>query len=537
MTKYEVYEKMKTSPYFLKTLKRVSKDSLYDYYISEGHNLQECCSHFAISSETFNSLLLHYNIIKDDKQRNKERSIKRSVTKTKITNEILSCVDLTELKHLYIDENWSYERIKERYQLSSYMLDKLIRENGLKKPRKQSAQLVLESKYKKAGSKELYDKQILEKTRQSIIQREGSLEEHYNRVASKCKRAWKTKLPQEIEEITAKRREAYYSDVNKIEHAKQIRLETNLEKYGVDNAYKLAVYTGSTSKPNQRFSELLNSLQLEYKQEFFVNSQEVSRGFRYDFKINNTLIEINPWPFHNSNWSPIEGTDTIDKNYHKSKTATAFNNGFRCIHVWDWDSQEKIALSLVDKTTLYARRCVIKEVSKKETNTFLNSYHFQNTCKGQKYCYGLYYNDELVQVMTFGKPRYNKNYEYELLRLCTKFGYKVVGGAEKLYKHFIKTVNPTSIISYCDNSKFTGEVYIRLGMTLKDRGIPTKHWYSDKLKVHITDNFLRQRGFDQLFGEQFGYYGKGISNDELMIQHGFVEIYDCGQSVYIWSNN
>lgn len=61
--------------------------------------------------------------------------------------------------------------------------------------------------------------------------------------------------------------------------------------------------------------------------------------------------------------------------------------------------------------------------------------------------------------MSFGKPRYNKNYECELLRLCTKNGYAVVGGAEKLFSYFVKTHNPKSVISYCDLSKFMGNVY------------------------------------------------------------------------------
>ena len=61
-----------------------------------------------------------------------------------------------------------------------------------------------------------------------------------------------------------------------------------------------------------------------------------------------------------------------------------------------------------------------------------------------------------------------------------------------------------------------------------------KHWYNSNMNIHITDNFLRQRGFDQLFGDIFGYYGKGTDNEILMLENKFVEIYDCGQSVYIW---
>ena len=51
-----------------------------------------------------------------------------------------------------------------------------------------------------------------------------------------------------------------------------------------------------------------------------------------------------------------------------------------------------------------------------------------------------------------------------------------------------------------------------------------------KTKQHITDNLLRARGFDQLFNTNFG---KGTSNDELMLQAGFVTVYDCGQATYV----
>ena len=86
------------------------------------------------------------------------------------------------------------------------------------------------------------------------------------------------------------------------------------------------------------------------------------------------------------------------------------------------------------------------------TKDFLNSNHLQGNCIS-KYRYGLYYNDELVSLMTFGKMRKNLNGKkeegvYELLRFCNKLNTTVVGGASKLLKHFIKTVNPKRIVSY-----------------------------------------------------------------------------------------
>jgi hypothetical protein len=131
--------------------------------------------------------------------------------------------------------------------------------------------------------------------------------------------------------------------------------------------------------------------------------------------------------------------------------------------------------------------------------------------------------------MTFGTPRYNGNYQWELLRYCSSCN--VIGGGMKLFQAFIKEHNPTSIISYCDTSKFVGKVYKDLGFTLKYSGKPSKHWYCYRTGEHFTDALVRQRGVDQLLGTN---YGKGTSNNELLIQHNFVPIYDCGQSSYIW---
>ena len=131
--------------------------------------------------------------------------------------------------------------------------------------------------------------------------------------------------------------------------------------------------------------------------------------------------------------------------------------------------------------------------------------------------------------MTFGKPRYNKKYQWELLRLCTTSGYYVVGGAQKLFSYFCTHYSPDSVISYCDTSKFTGAVYDSLGFHTLSNSQPSKVWSKGTQK--ISDNLLRQRGYDQLFHTD---YGKGTSNDELMISNGWLPVYDCGQSTHIY---
>ncbi len=108
------------------------------------------------------------------------------------------------------------------------------------------------------------------------------------------------------------------------------------------------------------------------------------------------------------------------------------NNGYKLIHIFEheWINKQEIikaklkALFNVEQTRIYARKCIIKEISNKEKNDFLNTYHIQGI-DTSKVKLGLFYQDELVAVMTFGKPRFNKNYEYELIRYATK--YKIIG--------------------------------------------------------------------------------------------------------------
>lgn len=277
------------------------------------------------------------------------------------------------------------------------------------------------------------------------------------------------------------------------------------------------------SKTNERFGELLSANSIEFTEEYRIEDR------LYDFRINNTniLLEIDPTPTHTTADGYFAPTPW---DYQYKKSQLAIKNGFWCIHIFDWDDPAKIVNLLnPNKSKIYARNTTLREVSRNECKQFLDQYHLQGTCNNQSKRFGLYFQDNLIQIMTFGSPRYNSGYQFELLRLCTDPNYIVVGGSEKLFSHFCKQYNPKSIISYCDNAKFQGTVYSKLGFDLHDCGTPTKVW--SKNKNYITDNLLRQRGYDQLFNTN---YGKGSSNEKLMLQHNWLPIYNCGQSVYTW---
>jgi hypothetical protein len=66
-----------------------------------------------------------------------------------------------------------------------------------------------------------------------------------------------------------------------------------------------------------------------------------------------------------------------------------------------------IALGRV-KTKIYARNCEIKQITNKEAKVLNEKIHLQGHRNAQV-TYGLFYNNQLVQLMSFSHIKYNKN--------------------------------------------------------------------------------------------------------------------------------
>lgn len=300
--------------------------------------------------------------------------------------------------------------------------------------------------------------------------------------------------------------------------------QTCIDRYGVPFALlKPEVLFEHVSEINKSVGQKLSGYGIEVEYEHRIDK----KAFDIYLPELSTVIEIDPTYTHNSfcnHWEPTG----IPVDYHLLKTRLAESQGLRCVHIFDWEDENKVIESLRANVSIGARQCEVIELD--PVPNFLNTYHIQNTCNGQKVWLGLIFQNELLEVMTFGKPRYTNKYEWELLRLCTRTPYRVLGGATKLFKYFINQYHPISMISYCDYSKFTGKVYEQMGMTLDHISEPQKIWSKGRKKV--TSNLLRARGYDQLFNTN---YGKGRDNETLMIENGWLPVYDCGQKVYMWS--
>lgn len=89
-----------------------------------------------------------------------------------------------------------------------------------------------------------------------------------------------------------------------------------------------------------------------------------------------------------------------------------------------------------------ARDCKLIKVDKDEEKRFLNENHVQGYISSE-IAYGLTFNDELIQIMTFGGSN-SISYQWELFRNCSSI--EVNLGTEMLWKHFTETHDPRSCV-------------------------------------------------------------------------------------------
>ena len=232
------------------------------------------------------------------------------------------------------------------------------------------------------------------------------------------------------------------------------------------------------SKAEEDICEYIKSLLPDT--EIIQNDRNVLNGNELDIFIPsmNIAFEYDGIFWHNENNKP--------NNYHINKTIACEKKGIRLIHIFEdeWLNNQNIWKSMIknllfcEKNHIFARKCILKEISYEESMKFLINNHLQGNCPSS-IRYGLYYNGELVSVMTFGTSRHfvgNGKSQYELLRFANKINTVIVGAASKLFKKFINDVNPNNIVSFADRRWSQGHLYDVLGFKLYNKSVPNYYY-------------------------------------------------------------
>lgn len=239
--------------------------------------------------------------------------------------------------------------------------------------------------------------------------------------------------------------------------------------------------------------DLFNFIKTIYDGEILTNDRLTLNGYEIDILLPELGIgiEYNGMYYHSEDFKP--------KKYHQSKYIRCKNKNIRLIQIWEdeWvDYREKIESYLkhvLKKTqnTVYGRNCSVKFITTSEYRDFCEDNHLQGYARA-KHKIGLFYNNTLVSIMSFCTPRVKSkiSVEFEMIRFCNKLDYNVVGGGSKLFKFFIKTIKPKSIITYSDLDKFNSSFYEKLGFTFDGITQPGFFYYNGS---HRTNRFTLRK--------------------------------------------
>jgi hypothetical protein len=270
-----------------------------------------------------------------------------------------------------------------------------------------------------------------------------------------------------------------------------------------------------------------------------ISVEQNIRRYKYNDKIvefdlflnNKLLIEMNGNYWHSE-------SNGKDKHYHLNKTKLAIDNGFNLLHIFEdeWVYKKNIVKSIINsklgnfETRLFARKCQIKEITSKEKNQFLEKNHLQGVDKSSIKI-GLFYDDVLVSIMTFGKSRYNKKYQWEMHRFCNKVDYQIVGGASRLWTYFIKKYTPESVITYADKRYSDGTFYEKIGFK-KIRESAPNFFVLGKNKLQRQSRLNWQK---HQLSSKLEKFDSSMTAWENLQMNGYDRIWDCGNYVFEWT--
>jgi protein-arginine kinase activator protein McsA len=196
----------------------------------------------------------------------------------------------------------------------------------------------------------------------------------------------------------------------------------------------------------------------------------------------------------------------------------------------EWFNQNDIVKSRirnilgVTEKKFYARKCTIKQVSSSDAAMFCQQNHIMGRGRSNIRL-GLYLDNTLVSLMTFVKSNLSrKSTSWEINRFAHLKNTTVVGGASKLFKEFVKMINPETVISYADTRWSDGNLYKSLGFSKTSSGTPNYWYFLPNTGCRIHRFTLR----------------KTIADNPLLTEYqnrknqGYSRIWDYGSSRWSW---
>jgi len=255
----------------------------------------------------------------------------------------------------------------------------------------------------------------------------------------------------------------------------------------------------------------------------------------------NLGIEFNGLMYHSYGIHRSEKFNNYDKiniNRQLRKTDLCEQQNIKLFQIFEteWSDPVKkdiwksvLLNALQDKSIkkINGRDCTVKSISSRESIDFCELHHLQGGLKSPINL-GLFYQEELVSVMTFSKPRFS-THSYELLRFCNKKYCKVMGGASKLLSFFERMYSPISLVTYANRRYSRGELYKKLGFTKTKINQPNYFYFQPNKNILYSRVKFQKHKLKSLLAN----FDANKTEIENMLNNKYRIIYDCGNITFV----
>lgn len=333
-----------------------------------------------------------------------------------------------------------------------------------------------------------------------------------------------------------------YIEKNKLNHVFQNKFKFQCDKcletteVFLSNGYlpscKCSEYKGYSLVEDELFLFLSEYIS---RDKIFLNRRDIlPNRLEIDIYIPsyNLAIEVNGIYWHSESMGKY-------RDYHLYKTTKCEANNIDLIHILDyeWIYKKPIIQSIIlnkikqISKKIYARKCILKEIKDtKIVRNFLDNNHIQGYTHSSINL-GLYYDDELVSLMTFSKNRFKKDSnEWEMVRFCNKLNTNIIGGASKLFKYFNvnSNINNIPVISFSDRRFFKGILYKTLGFKFEKHTSPSYiYWKNDKILNRMS---CQKHKLNKLLEK----FDNNKTEYENMVSNGWKRVWDSGNAKWIY---
>lgn len=305
-----------------------------------------------------------------------------------------------------------------------------------------------------------------------------------------------------------------------------------LTGYSKGHVSNIISYTGNKAKihkTEQSYWEKNIANHISKFTEVICNDRQIIQPLELDIVIPKykIAIECNGIYWHSSNHIP--------PNYHLNKTIECRKAGYSLYHLncYQYRQNENKVIKFVENLIVkgeyvYARKCDIGLQNNEFSKQFYYDYHLQGSPSLDKNYVNvsLEQNDEIIALMSFSKCRFNKKYEWELVRYATSK--RVVGGASKLLNYFIKQFEPKTIISYAEIAVSHGNLYHKLGFTHLYNTIPDYKYIVGTNLVHRQQ--FQKKKIREKFPDNFD---ENKTEEQILSDLGIYRYYGCGNMVFL----